>query len=161
MKEAFGIIVFIVTITCLMVVIIYGIKALIPGIKKSLYRILRNDMIKRLDKKGCGSQYINDLLTMFELPKIKPTFFTFRWEGNLKEEIKKLKAVIASLEYEIYRLKNPLPPAKFKIGQKAGNLVITSVGEDNSYCCIDADGKVHGCFRESDIEAMMKLNPKE
>ncbi|TSA57826.1 hypothetical protein D4R42_00870 [bacterium] len=80
---------------------------------------------------------------------------------HVKHLNEQLEIALKKKEYEIYKLKNPLPLAKFKVGQRAGNLVIRSIGEDNSYTCFDADGKVQGCFREEDIELLMKLNTEK
>lgn len=74
-------------------------------------------------------------------------------------EINNLECHLKCKEIEIKRLKNPPPPAKFKVGDRAGNLIIKYV-DDKFYSCIDANGNVLGSFREEDIELMMKLNPE-
>jgi len=170
MKELLGIVLFIMATTCFIAGFICVIRALTPKIKKLLYRILRNDMIKRLKRQGFKEPDINTALLAFGLSPTSNTFtihFELRPEV-LQEEIRKSKDTITDLRSmlkikaeECERLKNPPHEPKFKIGQTVGKFAVSKTGtsECNPYECVDKDGDIFR-FTENQIEAMMKLNPE-
>jgi len=66
------------------------------------------------------------------------------------------------LQKELFLLKNPPKPSKFKVGDVFGKFAISQINgtsECNPHYCITKEGEVYR-YSESQIEAMMKLNEK-
>jgi hypothetical protein len=176
MKEAIMIIIISVLLTGF---VLRSCVALFPFARKVLYRVLRDDIEKKV--MSYSRELRRDVLGVLGLEEMniylnrdndRDPFWRTKTESllseserdrkSLREALYKANRKNLELEQELKDLKNPPKPSKFKIGDRTEKYAVCEVWKSDMrpYVMIDSDGRKQR-FTEGDVEAMMKLNKTE